>query len=228
MCGLTGFFTARERTREGMTAAIAKMAATLVHRGPDDFGAFVEEQSGVALGFRRLAIVDLSPSGHQPMEAASGRFTMAYNGEVYNYRLLRAELAATGIRFRGTSDTEVILAGFDLWGVRSTIERCVGMFAMSIWDRERCELILARDRLGKKPLFVYAETGFVSFGSELKALRAGPEFKAELDRTAVVEYLRYLYVPAPRSIYRRVIKLPPATMLTIRDPRAPLPEPECY
>ena len=137
MCGLTGFFTARERTRDGMTAAIEKMAATLVHRGPDDFGAFIDEQTGVALGFRRLAIVDLSPLGHQPMEAASGRCTMAYNGEVYNYRLLRAELEHRGIRFRGSSDTEVILAGFDVWGVRPTIERGFDYTALHWADKQK-------------------------------------------------------------------------------------------
>ena len=228
MCGLTGFFTAADRTRDTMTAAVERMTATIVHRGPDDAGTFVEENAGVALGFRRLAIVDLSPLGHQPMDSASGRFTMAFNGEFYNHADLRAQLAAAGATFRGTSDTETILAGFEAWGIKATIERCVGMFAFGVWDRERRELTLGRDRLGKKPLFVYAEPGLVSFGSELKTLRAGPAFAAELDRTALVEYLRYLYVPAPRSIYRNVIKLPPGTLLTLRDPRAPLPAPEPY
>lgn len=228
MCGLAGFFTSRPFREAELVAAVSAMTGSIVHRGPDDDGHWVDPETGVALGFRRLAIVDVSPLGHQPMEAASGRYMLAYNGEVYNYAELRREFEARGHRFRGHSDTEVILAAFDAFGIEPAIRRFIGMFAMSIWDRERRELTLVRDRLGKKPLFYYAEPGYIGWASELKALIAGPAFDRTLDSQAIVEYLRYLYVPAPRSIFARVAKLEPGAMITIADPAAPLPPSRRY
>lgn len=228
MCGLAGFFTSRSWREEHLARAVTAMTDRIVHRGPDDAGHWVDEQAGVAIGFRRLAIIDVSPLGHQPMEAVSGRYVIAFNGEVYNYAELRREFEARGHPFRGHSDTEVILAAFDAWGIEAAVRRFVGMFAMSVWDRERRELTLIRDRVGKKPLFCYAEPGYVAWASELKALVAGPSFDRTLDPRAIVEYLRYLYVPAPRSIYARVVKLEPGAMLTIADPAAPLPQSHRY
>jgi len=204
------------------------MTAPLVHRGPDDQGVWVDEGAGIALGFRRLAILDLSPAGHQPMASASGRFQLVFNGEIYNFGELRHELEQCGHRFRGHSDTEVILAGFDEWGVREAIGRAIGMFAMAVWDTRTRELSLVRDRLGKKPLFVYHEPGLVTFGSELKALVDGPSFNRAIDRRALASYLRYLYVPAPDSIFEHVLKIPAGHILTIREPGHSLPEPRSY
>src|SRR4030095_11777450 len=168
--------------------------------GPADAGWWAEREAGVAVGFRRLAIIDLSPNGHQPMRSASGRYTLVFNGEVFNHSELRRELTGSGATFRGHSDTEVILAAFERWGIEPAVRRFVGMFAIAAWDAKGGELPLIRDRLGIKPLFVYSEPGFVSFASELRALQAGPRFDATLDIDAVTAYLRYLYVPAPATI----------------------------
>jgi asparagine synthase (glutamine-hydrolysing) len=204
------------------------MIAPIAHRGPDDSGVWTDQRSGVALGFRRLAIVDLSPSGHQPMRSASGRYVIVFNGEIYNFKELRAELEPYGYPFHGHSDTEVILAAFEQWGIREAVSRFLGMFAMAVWDSARRELSLCRDRLGKKPLYIYSEPGLVTFGSELKALVAGPSFDRTIDREALTAYLRYLYVPAPRTIFERAIKLPPAHILTVSDPRLSVSLPRPY
>jgi asparagine synthase (glutamine-hydrolysing) len=223
MCGLAGFFGRKDRTEDEMRALASRMAGALVHRGPDDGGVWTDPAAGVALSFRRLSIVDLSVEGHQPMRSASGRFTMVFNGEVYNHRQLADELRSKGVRFRGHSDSEVILAAFEQWGIERAVGRFVGMFAIAVWDSQSRHLSLIRDRLGIKPLFVYQHDGLVSFGSELKALVAGPQFDATLDTSALTSYLRYLYVPAPRSIYSHVRKLLPGHILTVRDPAARLP-----
>ena len=228
MCGITGILTSGDLRGAALQAAVERMTAALVHRGPDDSGVWTDSAAGIGLGFRRLAIIDLSAHGHQPMTSASGRFTMVFNGEVYNFLELRRELEQAGFAFRGHSDSEVILAAFERWGVEAAIPRFVGMFAIGVWDRERRCLHLFRDRLGKKPLFVLARAGVITFGSELKALAAGPAFDPALDRDALAAYLRYLYVPAPRTIYRWVTKLPPAHLLTVTDAAAPLPAPQPY
>ena len=225
MCGVAGFFGRGTWKADEMFGIASRMAARLVHRGPDDSGVWTDPASGIALSFRRLSIVDLSAEGHQPMRSATGRFTMVFNGEVYNHSYLRHELAAVGCRFRGHSDTEVILAAFERWGIERSVRRFIGMFAFAIWDAERRELSLVRDRLGIKPLYIYRGHGLVSFGSELKALLAGPEFDCTLDSAALTSYLRYLYVPAPLSIFANVIKLPPGTILTIADPARELSDP---
>jgi asparagine synthase (glutamine-hydrolysing) len=227
MCGLTGFFATPGSTAADVRAAVERMLLPIAHRGPDDAGIWTDP-AGVALGFRRLAIIDLSPRGHQPMRSASGRFTMVFNGETYNFRELRAELEREGARFAGHSDSEVMLAAFERWGVRPAVERFVGMFAIALWDAERRALTLIRDRLGKKPLYVYARPGYVGFASELKALAAGPQFDAMLDRDALAAYLRYRYIPAPLTVYRHVRKLEAGCLLEIADPTAPLPDPVRY
>ncbi|HSB60850.1 MAG TPA: asparagine synthase (glutamine-hydrolyzing) [Vicinamibacteria bacterium] len=228
MCGFAGVLSEAGLTGEELAGHARRMTAPIVHRGPDDAGIWVDERAGVALGFRRLAILDLSPQGHQPMASPSGRFVIAFNGEVYNFDDLRVELEGHGFAFRGRSDTEVILAAFERWGIEAALGRFVGMFAIAVWDGERRELSLCRDRLGKKPLYVYREPGLVTFGSELKTLLAGPSFDRTIDRAALASYLRYLYVPAPRSIFARAIKVPAAHVLTIRDPALPLPAPRPF
>ncbi len=199
------------------------MTATLAHRGPDDEGLFVEGTLG--LGHRRLAIIDCSPTGHQPMASADGRYVVSANGELYNYVELGDELRRRGYRFRGTSDTEVLVAGFERWGVEKTLARATGMFALAVWDSVDQRLHLARDCFGEKPLYYTWAGDTFLFASELKALRAHPAFRATVDRGALALYFRHNCVPAPWSIYQGVSKLPPGTVLTVeRDagPRSPM------
>ena len=216
MCGISGFLdTSRRRGANELRDIVLGMANCLRHRGPDDFGAWVDAAAGIALGHRRLSILDLSPLGHQPMHSASGRYTLSFNGEIYNFRALRAELEGLGHSFRGHSDTEVMLACFVQWGVRQAVQRFTGMFAFALWDREERLLYLARDRFGEKPLYYGWMGRTFLFGSELKALRAHPDFKADIDRDALALYFRYGYIPAPYSIYRGVSKVLPGTVLTM-------------
>lgn len=219
MCGLSGFLWVPDRC--GLVDTARQMANAIIHRGPDDVGVWVDEVAGFALAHRRLAIIDLSAAGHQPMHSTSGRWVIAFNGEVYNHVSLRTELQKQGAApiWRGHSDTETLLAGFEHWGIESTLQRCVGMFAIALWDRETRTLTLARDRFGEKPLY-YGWVGrgehraFV-FGSELKAMKAYPGFDATVCRQALSQYLRFMYVPAPRSIYQGIYKLEPGCLLTI-------------
>jgi asparagine synthase (glutamine-hydrolysing) len=227
MCGFAGILTTN-LARGSLREAVVRMTGPIAHRGPDDSGEWVDEDAGVALGFRRLAIIDLSAQGHQPMTSATGRYEIIFNGEVFNFEALRRELEPFSPRYRGHSDTEVILAAFEAWGISAAVKKFVGMFAIAVWDRQERSLTLMRDRLGIKPLFVYRQPGLVTFGSEIKALHAGPAFDRAIDDDAVAQYLRYLYVPAPRSIFRNVIKLPPGQLLTIRDASKPLPDPVPY
>ncbi len=226
MCGLTGFWQTAGDGEATLCQRVKHMMDTIVHRGPDDEGAWVDAEAGIALGFRRLAILDLSPTGHQPMFSANGRYAIIFNGEIYNYRDLRAELEGRGARFRGASDTEVILEGAVQWGVEAIIPRLWGMFAIALWDRQERALWLARDRVGKKPMYYARMNGAFLFGSELKALRAHPAFEAETDRDALALYLRYGYVPSPHSIYRGVHKLPPGCYAVVREGQQP--EIRCY
>jgi asparagine synthase (glutamine-hydrolysing) len=226
MCGLTGYWQTPGAPEWAMCEQVKCMADTVTHRGPDDSGAWVDPAAGIALGFRRLAILDLSPTGHQPMFSADGRYVVIFNGEIYNYRDLRAELEQRGIRFRGSSDTEVILEGCSIWGPEATIPRLWGMFALALWDRQERVLILARDRVGKKPMYYTQMNDAFIFGSELKALRAHPAFQAEIDRDALALYLRFGYVPSPHSIYQGVHKLPPGHYAVVREARRP--ELHCY
>ncbi|MHB8486129.1 MAG: asparagine synthase (glutamine-hydrolyzing) [Candidatus Acidiferrales bacterium] len=215
MCGIAGFLNVDGmQTAEALGAAAQTMARTLRHRGPDDEGVWVDSSSGIALAHRRLSILDLSPAGHQPMISESGRYVISYNGEIYNFLELRRKLEhETGakLRLRGSSDTEVMLACFERWGVEESLVQWNGMFAFAVWDRKKKALFLARDRFGEKPLY-YARMGrSFLFASELKALRAHPDFSGEIDRDALALYLRYNCIPAPRTIFRGVWKLPPGT-----------------
>jgi len=228
MCGLSGFFMPAGLAANADGVA-RRMADAITHRGPDDAGVWIDEAAGIALAHRRLSILDLSPAGHQPMASSSGRYVIAFNGEIYNHLDLRAELAKVGsdetprsqspggaARFwRGHSDTETLLAAFEAWGIEATLKKCVGMFALALWDRETRSLTLARDRLGEKPLYYGWQGEAFLFGSELKALRAHPAFRGEIDRDALALYLRHNYVPAPYSIYRGIAKLPPGSWLTL-------------
>lgn len=185
----------------------------MVLRGPDSDGVWSDASAGIALGQRRLAIIDLSPMGHQPMTSSCGRFTITYNGETYNAAELREELKKHGKAFRGHSDTEVIIEGFAVWGVRGTVERLIGMFAFSVWDAKEKRLTLARDRLGIKPLYWSFQNGNLLFGSELKALVAFPGFDRSINRDAIASFLRYNYIPAPQTIYKTTQKLEPGCLL---------------
>ncbi len=215
MCGFAGVVARSHPLPREVAEIVAGMAATLVHRGPDAAGSWADPASGVAFGFRRLAILDLSPAGHQPMHSHDGRFTVVFNGEIYNHRDLRRELEGRGRFFRGTSDTEVVLEAACEWGPEEAIQRLWGMFALALWDAEARRLLLARDRLGKKPLYV-AETGAgLLFASELKAIRAHPAFDPALDREAIASYVRYGYVPAPQCVYRHARKLRPGWLAIV-------------
>lgn len=220
MCGLTGFWGASSAA-QFLQAQLLRMTQQIAHRGPDSDGFWLDAGHGIALGHRRLSILDLSPAGAQPMQAVSGRWVLAFNGEIYNHLQLRAELdkASLAPAWRGHSDTETLLAGFDAWGIRATIEKCMGMFAMAVWCRKTQSLTLVRDRLGEKPLY-YGWQGQGSqavflFGSELKALRAHPAFAAEIDTQALGSYMQNMAVAGTRSIYKGIHKVPPGTILTL-------------
>src|SRR2546423_857977 len=202
MCGITGYLNqSADQSQDEMLPLLERMADKLRHRGPDDAGVWVDAPVGIALGFRRLAILDLSSNGAQPMHSADGRYVIVFNGEIYNYRDLREELLKTGFSFRGTSDTEVILAGCSRWGVEGVIPRLWGMFAIALWDRVEQTLYLVRDRLGKKPLYYGRFGATYLFGSELKALHAHPDCRAEIDQDVLALYVRFGYVPEHHSIF---------------------------
>ena len=220
MCGLTGFLGA-PRPAEELRSAVRTMSDAIVHRGPDDSGDYVSAEDGLALGFRRLAIVDLTAAGHQPMFSPSGRYVMVFNGEVYNFEAIRGELRAQGEApdFRGHSDTEVMLAAIEAWGLEKAVKRFIGMFAFALWDTRERTLHLVRDRMGVKPMYYGFSNGTFLFGSELKALRRHPAFAGTVDRDAVAAYLRFLYVPAPLSIYQGICKQLPGTILSLNAGR---------
>lgn len=193
------------------------MIGRIRHRGPDAEGVWVDARCRMAVGHSRLAIIDLSNHGAQPMISHSGRYLLAYNGEIYNHMEIRAQLDAAGpaVPWRGHSDTETVLAAVERWGLDAALTRFNGMFAIALWDREQRRLQLARDRFGEKPLYYAEEDRTLLFGSELKALKPHPAFSGEIDRGALRAYMRFNYVPAPFTIYRTARKLPPATVLTV-------------
>jgi asparagine synthase (glutamine-hydrolysing) len=226
VCGICGYLVRGRGLAAGESEPIlSRMADTLRHRGPDSGGTWIDAEAGIALGHRRLAIVDLTPDGAQPMVSSCGRFVLSYNGEIYNFRELRSDLEAEGVRFRGRSDTEVLVEAIARWGIAEALRRANGMLAFAAWDRRARVLTLARDRLGKKPLYWGRFGDAIVFGSELKALRAHPRFRAEIDRDALAHLVQFSYVPAPASIFRGVSKLEPGTWLEIpAEPRATLRE----
>ena len=217
MCGIAGIVAWRSKV--GLTEYVGRMVAKLVHRGPDDHGVWVDGEQRIALGHRRLSILDRSPHGHQPMASASGRYVIAYNGEIYNFAQIREQLSSAGVApaWRGHSDTEILLAAFEAWGVEATLRRATGMFAIALWDKANRTLTLARDRIGEKPLYYGVIDGCFVFASELKSIRA-VFGNLQVDRDALAEFMRFGYIPAPQSIYSGVSKLLPGHLLTISSP----------
>lgn len=212
MCGIAGFIDL-SRATEAAESTLREMLARIAHRGPDDSGTWLHD--GVAIGHLRLAIVDTSPSGHQPMLSTSGRYVLAFNGEIYNHASLRNELVARGAVFKGHSDTEVLLALIEEQGLAAALTRCVGMFAIALWDRQQRRLALARDRFGEKPIYYTRQHNSFLFASELKALAAHPSFERRLNLHAVAQLMRFGYIAAPHSIYENVHKLEPAAILQL-------------
>lgn len=217
MCGLVGFLGGTDWSGD-QEVLLRRMSKALTHRGPDDEGCWFDDEQRIGLGHRRLSIIDLSLAGHQPMVSSSGRYVIAFNGEIYNHIDLRGEIREENSQtqnWRGNSDTETLLAGFEQWGIERTLKKSVGMFAIALWDRKDRVLTLARDRMGEKPLYYGFQNDTLLFGSELKALKAHPDFLNEIDRDVICLYLRHCYIPAPYSIYKRIKKLLPGTYLQI-------------
>jgi len=228
MCGVVGYW-AKHRGAANV-AQVKSMADRLSHRGPDDSGAWIDEESDLALGHRRLSILDLSKAGHQPMRSTCGRYVLSYNGEIYNHLDLREKLNATGIdhNWRSQSDTETLLIALLVWGIDQTLKQLNGMFAFALWDHTEKTLHLARDRMGEKPMY-YGNIGNVLlFGSELKAFTMHSEWQGTINRDALALYLRHNYIPAPWSIYKNIYKLPPAHYITIRNRGTEIRKPHCY
>lgn len=227
MCGITGYWASGGNPEK---CVVASMANRIASRGPDDAGAWVDGEAGLALAHRRLSIIDLSAAGHQPMVSPCGRYVLVFNGEIYNHEELRSDLEREGGHFdwRGHSDTETLLAAVRHWGVEFALTQLNGMFAFALWDRTERKLFLARDRMGEKPLY-YGRCGDTFlFGSELKALTAHPDFNSEVNRDALALYFRHNCVPAPYSIYRDVFKLSPAHFLVVSECGRVIGEPQCY
>lgn len=230
MCGFSGYLSSGTLSPSAPDI-LETMGLAIRHRGPDDIGYWLDGEAGFAVVHRRLSIIDLSQAGHQPMLSASGRFVLAYNGEIYNHQALLTELGQnhpTATALRGHSDTETLLACIEAWGIEPTLRKAVGMFAIALWDRQERKLILARDRFGEKPLYYGRCKGQMLFGSELETLRAHPDFDAPISRHSLALYMRYSYVPAPHSIFEGVWKLPAGSLLEIdgaalKQPELPAP-----
>jgi asparagine synthase (glutamine-hydrolysing) len=222
MCGIAGYLDRGRRLAHAALAARARaMNDSIAHRGPDGADVWTDAEAGIALAHRRLAIIDLSDEGRQPMMSSDGRYVVSFNGEIYNYRALHADLEAQGVRFHGRSDTEAMLEGFANWGVEATLARLEGMYAIALWDRRERRLRLVRDPLGIKPLYYTHAGDTLAFGSELKALHAVSGWQPTLDRDSLSSYLRYGYVPAPHTIYREARKLGPGEILDWQEGIAP-------
>ncbi|BAQ82252.1 asparagine synthase (glutamine-hydrolyzing) [Pseudomonas sp. St29] len=231
MCGIAGFWHPNSQGRYDEISALTRMTNAILHRGPDDVGAW-DNGAGLLLGHRRLAIIDLTSAGHQPMASPTGRYVIVFNGEIYNFQTLRQEIDVSppSRPWRSNSDTEVILAAFERWGIQKTLKRLVGMFALAVWDRDRKCLTLARDRIGEKPLYYGLNNGALLFASELQALEAHPNFDARVSRNSLELLLKYAYVPSPHSIYEGIYKLPPGTWLeldlsTLKSGSTGIPQP---
>jgi len=221
MCGIAGLWRLAGPSDADPAASALRMAAAIAHRGPDGHDAWGDPAAGIGLGHRRLAIIDLSATGAQPMHSATGRYVITYNGEVYNFPELRRELQARGHAFRGSSDTEVMLAACEEWGPEAAVQKFIGMFAFALFDRQERTLRLVRDRLGVKPLYWTIADGLLLFGSELRALMAHSCFKKNVDPEAIDAVVRLSYVPTPATVFRDVFKLPPGSILTIHPGQEP-------
>ena len=230
MCGIVGFIAGSAASGAELRETVSTMRDVLHHRGPDDLGAWVDEHVGVAMGHARLSIIDLSEHGHQPMHSKSGRYVAVYNGEIYNFIELQSQLKRSGFRFEGHSDTEVLLAAVETWGLDTALQRFSGMFALALWDKIEHKLYLARDRIGEKPLYYGWQGNAFLFGSELKALRLYPQWQGEINRDALALYMRHNCIPAPYSIYKGVHKLVPGTVLCLspKNPSGHCPEPVAF
>lgn len=219
MCGITGFI---DYTHKSGQKILRRMTDRLAHRGPDSSGyeLYTTERAMLGLGHRRLSIIDLSCEGHQPMHSASNRYVLCLNGEIYNFQDLRAELESLGQApgWRGHSDTEVLLAAIECWGLKVALQKCIGMFALALWDKKEKRLYLARDRMGEKPLYYGWQGQTFVFGSELKALQEHPDWRGEIDKGVLSLYMRYAYVPAPYSIYKGIYKLEQGTIISLSEP----------
>lgn len=218
MCGFAGYLSLNGTIDENL---LTRMSQALAHRGPDDSGLWFDKEAGIGLSHRRLAVVDLSPAGHQPMTSFSGRYTLVFNGEIYNHLALRAELASVGKNpnWLGHSDTESLLTCFDAWGIEAAVKKSIGAFAFAVWDKQNRQLTLGRDRFGEKPLYYgwqgQGQQRVFLFGSELKALRVHPSFENNINRNAISLQFRHSYIPAPFSIYHGIAKLRPGCLLTV-------------
>jgi asparagine synthase (glutamine-hydrolysing) len=222
MCGIAGYFSPGE-TPENLKRRVETMARTLIHRGPDTQDSWADARAGLAFGHTRLSILDLSAEGAQPMSSADGRYTIAYNGEIYNHNDLRG-LLGKGQTFRGSSDTETLLTAINIWGIEKTLRQANGMFAFALWDAAEQQLTLARDRMGEKPLYFGWHNGAFLFASELKAFRSLPEWPPQINSEALAAYLHYSCVPAPNSIFKGIYKLLPGSTLVIRKEHARTPK----
>ena len=220
MCGIVGFWNKKSLRKGNSEDLVRKMSAKLTHRGPDDAGIWSDAERGIALGHQRLAIQDLSPAGKQPMRSKTSRYLIVYNGEIYNAKQLRDELArdsGISLNWVGHSDTEVLLASIEAWGMKSAVSKCIGMFAFALWDTKHRALHLVRDRVGIKPLYYGSLGSAFVFGSELKALQEHPDSDGEIDRNVLALYFRHNYIPAPHTIYKKFNKLEPGSILTLSD-----------
>lgn len=218
MCGIAGLWDSENRYGNHLETS-KKMGQAITHRGPDDSGAWFCPASGVSLSHQRLSILDLSSAGHQPMHSSSKKYVIVFNGEIYNHKNLRKDIEKKypNMAWRGNSDTETLLAGFETWGIEDTLKRTIGMFAFALWDTKESSLTLARDRMGEKPLYYGWQNGVLLFGSELKALKVHPAFEGDIDRNSLTLLMRHNYIPSPYSIYSKIKKLLPGTFLTINS-----------
>ncbi|MCE3238506.1 MAG: asparagine synthase (glutamine-hydrolyzing) [Gammaproteobacteria bacterium] len=219
MCGFAGFIGFNNLSLMEAQNIVNNMGDKISHRGPDDSGSWIDEHAQIALTHRRLSILDLSPAGHQPMVSFSNRYVLVFNGEIYNHldlrRQLHMEVQSGTFSWRGHSDTETLLSCIEIWGLEKTLQSSIGMFSLSLWDKQKRELVLARDRIGEKPLYYGWINNIFLFGSELKSLKTHPAFQAEIDRNALSLYMRHNYIPSPYSIYKGIYKLTPGTWLKI-------------
>ncbi|MBX9595531.1 MAG: asparagine synthetase B, partial [Roseomonas sp.] len=223
MCGIVGFLKPGGADNRAAAELVSAMRDRLVHRGPDDAGTWVDAPAGLAFGFRRLSIMDLSPAGHQPMVSACGRFVMIFNGEIYNFAEIRDEIEAVRGAphpWRGHSDTEILLEAMAQWGFEGTLSRANGMFAIAVWDRADRVLWLGRDRIGKKPLYYGWAGGTFVFGSELKALRAHPDFDDALCAAAFDDFMQLGYTVGRRTIFAGMLRLPQGHLLRLEPAAA--------